>query len=298
MTDTQHLTIDHAGVGLHVAVDGDPANPPVLLLHGITSCTTTWEWLVPRLVDRFRVLRLDFRGHGGSARAPGTYHFPSYVGDAAAACEQVAATACLVVGHSLGGGTAVALAQQRPDLVRGIVLEDPALFAAVDVEEISQAAGTGAPEANALRNGFALMRQSAPLLQAQGVTAEALAEMLRAAPTPSGGTFGELLHHDGIVAMAAGMLQMDATVLDPVLQGEMTAAYDPALPIAAPGLVLAADPAKPDAVVRQVDRDRLATTNPHIEVRTVEGAGHLIHDELASRERFAAAALDFLHSHR
>jgi pimeloyl-ACP methyl ester carboxylesterase len=292
--DSTHHTIDNGGVALHVADDGDHTLPTVLLLHGITSCTTTWDWLVPRLTERYRVLRLDFRGHGRSDRAADTYQLPFYVSDAIAVCEQVAGRPCLVVGHSLGGGTAAALAQQRPDLVTAIVLEDPALMAAVDLDP----ANATALEDNTLLEGFALMRQMAPLLQAQQMTSEALADVLQAAPAPSGGTFGERIHRDGIVAMAAGILQMDPTVLDPVLERSMVPAYDPAVTITVPGLVLAADPSNPDAVVRQVDRDRLAAVSPLVEVRTVTGAGHLVHDEIATREVFATAALAFLDAHR
>ena len=53
------MQIHHDGVTLHVAEDGNPAAPPILLLHGITSFGGTWEWLVPELAERFRVLLLD-----------------------------------------------------------------------------------------------------------------------------------------------------------------------------------------------------------------------------------------------
>lgn len=99
------MFIDNDGVALHVADDGQHDAPVVLVLHGITSCTTTWDWLVPHLVDTHRILRLDFRGHGQSGRAPGTYHFPSYLSDAIAVCEQLAGGPAFVLGHSLGGGT-------------------------------------------------------------------------------------------------------------------------------------------------------------------------------------------------
>ena len=35
------------GVRLHVEIDGPADGPPVLVLHGITGCTATWDWLVP-----------------------------------------------------------------------------------------------------------------------------------------------------------------------------------------------------------------------------------------------------------
>lgn len=276
-------TIDNAGVGLHVAVDGPADAPPVLLLHGITSCVHTWDWLVPHLVDRHRVLRLDFRGHGRSDRAT-SYHFPDYLSDAVAVCEQLAGGPVVAVGHSLGGGTAAALAQTRPDLVSAVVLEDPAL-ARVERDVL---------EGNALRDVFALMRQSVPMLQASGATPEALAPMLAAGPATSGGTFGDLLHPDALVAMATGLLQMDATVLDPVLDGSMVTAFDPDAAIPVPAIVLAGDPAKPDTIVREPQIVDLATASPQAEVRVVTGAGHLIHDETASRQAVLDAVLEML----
>ncbi len=73
------MKIRNGSIELHVAEDGDPSAPPLLLLHGITSFGGTWEWLVPILAERFRVLRLDFRGHGASDRAPGEYSPDGYL---------------------------------------------------------------------------------------------------------------------------------------------------------------------------------------------------------------------------
>jgi esterase len=277
------MLIDNDGVSLYVAEDGDPAAPPLLLLHGITSSTSTWDWLVPDLASRHRVLRLDFRGHGRSGRAPGTYHMPSYVSDAVAVCEQVARRPCIVIGHSLGGGTAAALAQQRPDLVAGVVLEDPALFGAGDQLE-----------GNSLLGVFALMRQSVPMLQEQQVAVDVLAGILGMSPSATGTPFAELLHADALTSTATGLLQLDASVLDPVLERTTTVAFDPLAAIPVPGLLLAADPASSDALVRKRDQDRLAEHSPLVEVRVMSGAGHLIHDELANRAGFAAAVQEFL----
>ncbi len=82
-----HFTNDT--LRLHVADDGDPSLPPILLLHGITSFGGTWDWLTPTLAERFRVIRLDFRGHGDSDRAPDAYTSSGYVSDAVAALQLV-----------------------------------------------------------------------------------------------------------------------------------------------------------------------------------------------------------------
>ena len=287
------MRIRNGSTELHVADDGDPSAPPILLLHGITSFGGTWDWLVPTLTERFRVLRLDFRGHGASDRTPGEYEPEGYVSDAVAAIEQAAGQSCVVVGHSLGGATAAALTQQHPELVVAAVMEDPPLGlpgTAADSDEGAAAALEG----NSLLESFRLIRESAPRLQASGVTVEVLAAILAAAPTASGGTFGELLHPDGLTAMAGGLLDVDASVLDPVLTGTIRSFLDPDAGFAVPSLVVCADPTKPDSVADPVLARRYASHSPAAEVVVIDGAGHLIHDERSSRDRFRELTLDFI----
>ncbi|TVR22433.1 MAG: alpha/beta hydrolase [Ilumatobacter sp.] len=276
------MEIQLGDLTLHVATDGADDAPPILLLHGITSTGRTWDWFVPELSERYRVLRLDFRGHGRSGRAPGTYGFPGYVGDAASACQQVAGQPCIVMGHSLGGGTAAVLAQQQPALVRAVVLEDPPLGAVRELED------------NSLLDGFRLMRESIPQFQESGMDVPTLVDLLAAAPSPSGPTFGELLHADALTVMADGMLALDVTVLDPVLDGTAEPAFDPNRRIPVPTLLITADPASPDAVTRPSDVEELAAATPDADVKVMTGAGHLVHDELAHRDAFRDAVIDFL----
>jgi pimeloyl-ACP methyl ester carboxylesterase len=274
--------IRNGDVELHIEQDGDPDAPPLLLLHGIASSGNTWDWLVATLTSTHSVLRLDFRGHGRSGRAPGSYQMPDYLSDAVAVCEQIAKRPCVVVGHSLGGATAAALAQQRPELVSGIVLEDPPLFVAEGLGE------------NALMDAFQLMRDSVPMLQEQNVSIDALVPILADIPSATGAVLADVIHPDAIEATAASLLLLDATVLDPVLEGRMVTAFDPERLIPVRTLVLAADPASPDAVVRPADVERLARRSPGAEVRVISGAGHLIHNELAHREVVRDAIREFL----
>ena len=280
------MIIDNQGVSLHVAEDGNPNGPTVLMLHGITGSTDTWDWLVPHLAGDYRVLRLDFRGHGQSGRAEGTYDFPSYASDAIAVCEQVAGGPCVVIGHSLGGGSAAAMAQLRPELVSGLVLEDPAIMGAPQPGAQSSASG--------LTDAFTMMRQMVPMMQQSGMTVDALAQTMAAAPGLSGGTMGDSLQPDALAAMATALLQLDATVLDPVLDGSMTTAYNPTGTVPHPGVVLAGDSLQPDTIVRAGEIALLAQHSPHIDVRVIAGAGHLIHDSLDHRAAMLAAIRQFL----
>ena len=279
------MKIRNGSIELHVAEDGDPSAPPILLLHGITSFGGTWDWFVPELAERFRVLRLDFRGHGASDRAPGEYTTANCVNDAVATIEQVAGQPCIVIGHSLGGATAAALTQRHGDLVVVAVMEDPPLAAAGNTPERTD---------HALLDGFKLMRASIPQMQAAGMTRDVLAGVLAAAPGTAGSTFGATLHADGISAMAGSMLAVDAAVLDPVLDGTIGTFLDPDVPFGAPSLIVCADPTVPGAVADPDLARHYAEISPAVEVLVVDGAGHLIHDELGVRDRFRNAVIDFI----
>jgi pimeloyl-ACP methyl ester carboxylesterase len=273
---------------LHYEDDGDPKAPPILVLHGITQSTTTWGWLVPHLADAHRVVRLDFRGHGRSGRTPGAYVFPGYVADATAICEQVLGQPAVIIGHSLGGGTAAGLAQTRPELVRGVLLEDPAIMAPSAPSLAEATAG------NTLLDGFRLMRESIPRIQEAGMSATDLAEVLRNAPSPSGPLFGDAVHDDALYAMAEAMLQLDATVLDPIFDGSSVPVFDPERELPVPGIVVAGDPSSPDTIVREPDLALLAKHSPKVERRVVTGAGHLIHDSKQHRHAVLDAVRDLL----
>ncbi len=289
------MRVRNGDVSLNVAVDGADDVPPLLLLHGILGSADTWAWMVPRVTDRFRVLRLDFRGHGDSDRAPGDYHAAAYVGDAVAVCEQAAAAPVAVVGHSLGGATAAGLAQSRPDLVRGAVLID-APFRDPNVDAVVN-------DDNSLLDSFRVLRERIPQLQAAGLTAEQLAPLIAAGPYAGGGTMGDFLLDDGLLTMAKAMTQVDATVLDPVLndvespalnERRLTLVHDPSQPIDRPIVAIAADPAMPDAVTSPDDLARLSAQGGDISTYTLDGANHLIHDTDGQREPLWAIVDEFL----
>ncbi len=282
------MRVASGSLSLHVAEDGDASAPPILLVHGIIGSGATWNWLVDDLVDRFRVLRLDLRGHGQSDRAPGEYTADGYVADAVAALEQAAGRPCVVIGHSLGGATAAAIIQRRPDLLLGAVLEDPPLGPATAGQSASL-------EGHALLDGFRLLRDLIPQLQQSQLGLDELVGLISAAPDSSGdATFGDVLLPDGVEAMAMSMLKVDATVLDPVLGGTLGTFLDPAVPWLVPTLLIAADPERPDSVTTVEAAEHYASISPHVEVVVVEGAGHQIHNERRARERFRSAVMGYL----
>jgi pimeloyl-ACP methyl ester carboxylesterase len=101
----------------HVAGDG----VPVVLLHPGIGDSRVWDLVMQGLGGR-RVVRYDVRGYGRSA-APTTEF--SLLEDLTAVLDQLALERVLLVGCSMGGGTALSLALADPDRVHGLVLLCP-----------------------------------------------------------------------------------------------------------------------------------------------------------------------------
>lgn len=108
--------------------------PTLVLFHGLGDSGECWPDAVARWSPRYCIAGVDALGHGESPRfTPEQLVAPDPVEEMYAAAESTLASivaeckeAVVVVGHSMGGGTAGALAARRPDLVRAAVLEEPA----------------------------------------------------------------------------------------------------------------------------------------------------------------------------
>ncbi|MGW4130904.1 alpha/beta fold hydrolase [Amycolatopsis japonica] len=100
--------------------------PAVLLLHGWACDGADWSPLVADLVVDHRVLVPDHRGHGRSSAPEGPYDAKTLATDAAALLRAREVSSAVVIGHSLGGVVASALAVEEPALVDAIILIEPA----------------------------------------------------------------------------------------------------------------------------------------------------------------------------
>ena len=96
--------------------------PAVLLLHGLAGSSITWRAVHRQLSLTHDVIAPDMLGHGESAKPVGDYSlgaFASGLRDFLAAIDVPTAT---IVGHSFGGGVAMQLAYQHPELCDRLVL--------------------------------------------------------------------------------------------------------------------------------------------------------------------------------
>lgn len=111
------------GVELAVRLEGDPAAPPIVLLHALGETSDTWAQLLPELSRRYRVAAFDQRGHGASDW-PGNYSSESMRDDVIAAGNALGFERYSVIGHSLGGVVALLIAQQLGDRIARLVIEE------------------------------------------------------------------------------------------------------------------------------------------------------------------------------
>ena len=97
----------------------------ILFLHGVTDNGRCWLRVANELKDLYDVILMDARGHGLSDGPEMGYGVEDRALDAAGLIEALGLSQPVVIGHSMGAETAVGLAALMPDLVSGVVLEDP-----------------------------------------------------------------------------------------------------------------------------------------------------------------------------
>src|SRR6266540_7454024 len=110
--------------GHQVAYRSAGSGPVIVLVHGITSTSETWERVMPALAKRFTVIAPDLLGHGGSAKPRGDYSLGAYASGVRDMLIALGHERATFVGHSLGGGVAMQLAYQFPERCERLVLID------------------------------------------------------------------------------------------------------------------------------------------------------------------------------
>jgi pimeloyl-ACP methyl ester carboxylesterase len=117
--------VEVPGARLHVVERGK--GPAVLLVHGLAGQLAHFTYgIVDRLATEYRVVAVDRPGSGYSVRMPGASAGLAAQADALAALiETLQLGRTVVVGHSLGGAVALALAQRHPERVAALALLAP-----------------------------------------------------------------------------------------------------------------------------------------------------------------------------
>ena len=112
------------GISIHFTLNGPAGAPVVTLSHSLATDLAMWEPQVAALASRFRVLRYDTRGHGGTDAPVGAYSLDQLAEDARALLGELGIERTHFVGLSMGGMIGQTLALKHPEMFRSLVLCD------------------------------------------------------------------------------------------------------------------------------------------------------------------------------
>lgn len=97
-------------VPLHFERFGEPHKPAIVILHGLYGSISNWRTIAKKLAGANQVLIVDMRNHGRSPWAD-SMDYPDMARDVATLCDSQNITSPVVIGHSMGGKTAMAMVQ-------------------------------------------------------------------------------------------------------------------------------------------------------------------------------------------
>ena len=110
-------------VNLSYRSQGAAAGPPILILHGLLGSASNWRSIAGRLAQSRRVLCLDLRNHGDSPHVD-EMNYPVMADDVRAFMDAHAIESATVIGHSMGGKTAMRMALDSPRRIERLVVVD------------------------------------------------------------------------------------------------------------------------------------------------------------------------------
>ena len=116
------------GIAFNCQIDGGSNAPWLIFSNSLATNLSMWDEQARALGKYFKVLRYDQRGHGMSEAPEGRYAFATLLADVIALMNVLAIRRAHFCGLSLGGATALGLAQQHPDRIdRAIVCDSPCM---------------------------------------------------------------------------------------------------------------------------------------------------------------------------
>lgn len=246
---------------------GPMTGPPLVFLHGVCRNWKDWVVLLPTFLPRWQVFAYDHRGHGGSDRTK-TYNLQEYVDDAIRVLRSQFREPAVLFGHSLGGLVSIGVAVQAPDLVRGIILEDPP--SPLYLKDLKK---------TTYHTTFECMRDLAGPHKTVQEIARGLANVRIALTDGKFARLADLRDATSLRFSARCLQQLDPKVLDPVLDGSWVQGLDLwelAPKVACPVLLLRGNEAQ-GGMLPKKDGESFSRLFPDCTAIDMVNVGHLIH---------------------
>lgn len=118
------MKIDANGLSMQYELEGPAGAPVVAFSHSLAATLALWDAQAAALRDRYRVLRYDIRGHGGTDVPPAPYTLDQMADDLHGLIRAVGVAEVHFVGLSMGGLIGMTTALKYPHVIRSLVLAD------------------------------------------------------------------------------------------------------------------------------------------------------------------------------
>jgi 3-oxoadipate enol-lactonase len=118
------MKITANGIGMNYQLEGPATAPVVTLSHSLATYLSMWDPQIPALISRYRVLRYDTRGHGGTDAPAGAYSLEQLAEDARALLQALGIARTHFIGLSMGGFIGQILALESPQMLQSLLLCD------------------------------------------------------------------------------------------------------------------------------------------------------------------------------
>ncbi len=112
------------GIRIHYELEGPPSAPVITLSHSLATNLSMWEPQMEMLLQSYRVLRYDTRGHGQTEVPPGPYSLELLAADVRALLQGLEIKKTRFMGISMGGMIGQRLALESPERITSLVLCD------------------------------------------------------------------------------------------------------------------------------------------------------------------------------
>ena len=118
------MKITANGISINYQVEGPASGPVVTLSHSLATNLSMWDPQARALASRYRVVRYDTRGHGGTDAPAGAYALEQLAEDARALLRALGIARTHFIGLSMGGFIGQLLALTHPEMLQSLVLCD------------------------------------------------------------------------------------------------------------------------------------------------------------------------------
>ena len=118
------MKITANGISINYQVEGPASGPVVTLSHSLATNLSMWDPQARALASRYRVVRFDTRGHGGTDAPAGAYALEQLAEDARALLHALGIARTHFIGLSMGGFIGQLLALTHPEMLQSLVLCD------------------------------------------------------------------------------------------------------------------------------------------------------------------------------